>query len=134
MQVADVKVVGAKTFETVLDRALDGGPRKPWGLVPGLHADFTCQDNSGTAWAKQVAEQPLRIAARVNVCRIDEVYPRVKRAIENPAGRFTIRLASKAHGAKARPRHVQAGMAQGPKFHIGLQVELEIASMKSITK
>jgi hypothetical protein len=68
---------------------------------------------------QRLADDLLRLAARVDVGRVDEVDPGVERAVDDPHARVVVGLAPRAehHGAEAQRADVHAGARERSLLH-----------------
>jgi hypothetical protein len=128
MDLIEVDVIGAEALEARLERLDDVEARQPdlVGALPRPPAHFRRQHDVGTPRSERLAEHRLRLAGGVDVRRVDEVDPRVERAVDDLVdGRLIgaadglpdLRAAAERHRAEAQLRHEHAGIRQLSIFH-----------------
>jgi len=121
VQVVQVEIIGLQPPQAVVDRAQDGGPRKP-GLVRArahLRRNLAGQNDAVAPPLQRLAQDDFRGALVVQVRRIEEVHPALQAAVDHGERRGLVRLPAKGHRAETHARDSQVGFAQDASLHMG---------------
>ena len=115
VDLVEVDPVGAEAAQAVLDLADDPAPRvaELVGVVAHRAVDLGREDHVVAAAAgERLADDLLGLAARVDVGGVDEVDPRVERAVDDRDRLVVVGLAPGAehHGAEAERADLDAGV------------------------
>ena len=122
VHLVEVDPVGVQALERRLDLAEDPAPRvaRLVGVVAHRAVELRREDDVVAPPAgERLADDLLRLAARVDVGGVDEVDPRVERAVDDPDALVVVGLAPGAehHRPEAEGADVDAGAREGALFH-----------------
>src|SRR5262249_36744847 len=122
MDLVEVDPVGAEAAQAVVDLVRDPAARVPVLVRVVAHLPLHLGGEHGAVPAparERLTDDVLRLPARVHVCGVDEVDPRVQGAVDDAYALVVIGLAPGAehHRAEAQRADSYTGAAEVAKFH-----------------
>ena len=115
-----VDVIGAQPGQGSVQGRQHAATRRTAGerAVAGPRAGLRGEDEFGAGGpAQQAADQPLRIAARVHVGRVDQGSAGIAKQPQLVLRHVLVAVAAPPHGAERQSRHEQAACAHAAVFH-----------------
>ena len=125
MDLIEVDVVGAETFQARLGGLNDVQPREPDFVRARSHAAayFGRDHHVLTPALQRPTENLFGFTGRVHIGRVEEIDPFVERPVDQRVGLLLVEgadglpLAAEGHGAEAELRDEDTGVGEGTVFH-----------------